>query len=48
MHTTKDIISSYQSEASHEPLDSNKVLAPNFVSTCNDRDVTEGKMTRHA
>lgn len=26
--------------------DAGKMLAPNFVRVCNDRDVTEGKMTR--
>lgn len=29
-----------------EAVDSTKMLAPNFVRVCNDRDVTEGKMTR--
>ena len=29
-----------------ESGDSGKVLAPNFIRTCADRDVTEGKMTR--
>ncbi|XP_033210459.1 titin [Belonocnema kinseyi] len=29
-----------------ESADSGKVLAPNFIRTCADRDVTEGKMTR--
>ncbi|KAE8746083.1 hypothetical protein FOCC_FOCC007207 [Frankliniella occidentalis] len=27
-------------------VDASKMLAPNFVRVCNDRDVTEGKMTR--
>lgn len=29
-----------------EAVDSTKMLAPNFVRVCADRDVTEGKMTR--
>lgn len=29
-----------------ESSESGKVLAPNFIRTCADRDVTEGKMTR--
>lgn len=29
-----------------EQTDAGKALAPNFVRVCNDRDVTEGKMTR--
>lgn len=29
-----------------EAVDTTKMLAPNFVRVCTDRDVTEGKMTR--
>ncbi|XP_054275488.1 titin isoform X3 [Macrosteles quadrilineatus] len=40
---TTQKMSQYEST---EAVDSSKMLAPNFVRVCNDRDVTEGKMTR--
>ena len=46
--TTKEVISSYQEtqETEYPSSESAKVLAPNFIRTSGDRDVTEGKMTR--
>lgn len=35
-----------QQQTEIDQTESNKTLAPNFVRVCNDRDVTEGKMTR--
>lgn len=35
-----------QTQEVHTESDAGKSLAPNFVRVCNDRDVTEGKMTR--
>lgn len=44
---TKEVITTFQSETPIETPESGKILAPNFVRTCTDRDVTEGKMTRY-
>lgn len=48
VQTSKEVITTFQSDPPQNPLESEsaKVLAPNFVRTCSDRDVTEGKMTR--
>ncbi|OXU24124.1 hypothetical protein TSAR_014966 [Trichomalopsis sarcophagae] len=43
---SKEVTTTFQSEAPIETPESGKILAPNFVRTCTDRDVTEGKMTR--
>lgn len=42
----REFIQTQQVESSTESTDSGKVLPPNFVRTCTDREATEGKMTR--
>lgn len=42
----REFIQSQQTESTAESTDSGKVLPPNFVRTCTDREATEGKMTR--
>ncbi|KAJ8687530.1 hypothetical protein QAD02_023324, partial [Eretmocerus hayati] len=44
--TSTEVITSFQSEVPIDSSESGKILPPNFVRTCADRDVTEGKMTR--
>lgn len=44
--TQREAIKTQQVETTGES-DSGKVLPPNFVRTCTDRDTTEGKMTRY-
>ncbi|XP_014485703.1 PREDICTED: titin [Dinoponera quadriceps] len=42
----REFIQAQQVESTSESTDSGKVLPPNFVRTCTDREATEGKMTR--
>ncbi|XP_014204704.1 titin [Copidosoma floridanum] len=44
--STREVTSTFQSSTPVESPDSSKILAPNFIRTCADRDITEGKMTR--
>lgn len=44
--TQRETVKTQQVETTGES-DSGKVLPPNFVRTCSDRDATEGKMTRY-
>lgn len=42
----RDIAKSQQIDSSSSESETGKVLPPNFVRTCADREATEGKMTR--